>query len=299
MGRDLFFIGEPAPDGTPERLRQQALELLAHVPRARRVAGHAVGRAEDLEARPRIVEVDRVGVLPRDNRLAPVHQAVIVGSGTDPIWFGRGQDAAGNWGAFSAIFVYINASGPSVSIVSPAEGSKKDRKRVGRGIGSGLGKTAGRGHKGQRSRSGYSRRYGFEGGQMPLVRRIPKRGFTNIFRTSYQVVNLRDLDRVFEAGETVKITDGPFMNFNGVIEEHNLGRAFEEALPFTSLLVVFFGIVAVIHDQHGMGNGRAWGAGGPDRCIGMLGLSVHPLWVGAPRHRLSSLWVEPRLMMVQ
>jgi large subunit ribosomal protein L15 len=85
----------------------------------------------------------------------------------------------------------------------PAPGAKKTRKRVGRGPGSGNGKTAGRGHKGQKSRSGYSRRYGFEGGQMPLVRRIPKRGFCNIFRVEYQVVNLRDLERVFADGDTV------------------------------------------------------------------------------------------------
>jgi large subunit ribosomal protein L15 len=77
--------------------------------------------------------------------------------------------------------------------LSSAEGSKKDRKRVGRGPGSGLGKTAGRGEKGQKSRSGYSRRAGFEGGQMPLIRRVPKRGFTNIFRTEYTVVNLAQL----------------------------------------------------------------------------------------------------------
>jgi len=85
----------------------------------------------------------------------------------------------------------------------PAPGAKRPRKRVGRGPGSGHGKTAGRGHKGQRSRSGFSRRYGFEGGQMPLVRRIPKRGFTNIFRVEFQVVNLRDLERVFADGDTV------------------------------------------------------------------------------------------------
>jgi large subunit ribosomal protein L15 len=79
--------------------------------------------------------------------------------------------------------------------LNPAPGSKKDRKRVGRGPGSGLGKTAGRGHKGQKSRSGYSRRPGFEGGQMPLVRRVPKRGFTNIFRVEYSVINVGDLAR--------------------------------------------------------------------------------------------------------
>ncbi len=77
--------------------------------------------------------------------------------------------------------------------LSPAAGSRKAKKRVGRGPGSGLGKTAGRGHKGQRSRSGYSRRVGFEGGQMPLIRRVPKRGFTNIFRTEYSVVNVGQL----------------------------------------------------------------------------------------------------------
>ena len=77
--------------------------------------------------------------------------------------------------------------------LSPARGSKHDRKRVGRGPGSGTGKTAGRGHNGQRSRSGFSRRLGFEGGQMPLVRRVPKRGFTNIFRREFEIVNVAAL----------------------------------------------------------------------------------------------------------
>jgi large subunit ribosomal protein L15 len=77
--------------------------------------------------------------------------------------------------------------------LSPAKGSKHSKKRVGRGPGSGLGKTAGRGEKGQKSRTGYSSRPGFEGGQMPLVRRVPKRGFTNIFKTEYAVVNLSQL----------------------------------------------------------------------------------------------------------
>jgi large subunit ribosomal protein L15 len=77
--------------------------------------------------------------------------------------------------------------------LSPARGSKHAKKRVGRGPGSGLGKTAGRGEKGQKSRTGYSRRPGFEGGQMPLVRRVPKRGFTNIWKTEYAVVNLSQL----------------------------------------------------------------------------------------------------------
>jgi large subunit ribosomal protein L15 len=77
--------------------------------------------------------------------------------------------------------------------LSPAKGSKHSRKRVGRGPGSGIGKTSGRGEKGQKSRTGYSGRPGFEGGQMPLVRRVPKRGFTNIWKTEYAVVNLAQL----------------------------------------------------------------------------------------------------------
>ncbi len=77
--------------------------------------------------------------------------------------------------------------------LSPAKGSRRTSKRIGRGPGSGTGKTAGKGHKGQKSRRGYSRRLGFEGGQMPLIRRVPKRGFTNIFRKEVAVVNLRDL----------------------------------------------------------------------------------------------------------
>ena len=84
----------------------------------------------------------------------------------------------------------------------PSSGATRPRKRVGRGPGSGLGKTAGRGHKGQKSRSGYHHQRGFEGGQMPLHRRVPKRGFTNIFRREYDVVNLSDLDR-FDSGESV------------------------------------------------------------------------------------------------
>jgi large subunit ribosomal protein L15 len=87
--------------------------------------------------------------------------------------------------------------------LKPAKGSVRNRKRVGRGPGSGLGKTAGRGEKGQKSRSGFSRKPGFEGGQMPLHRRIPKRGFTNApFRKEFACVNLGRLE-VFEAGTIV------------------------------------------------------------------------------------------------
>ena len=86
--------------------------------------------------------------------------------------------------------------------LSPASGSRKDRKRIGRGVGSGSGKTAGRGTKGHKSRSGGGVRPGFEGGQMPLHRRLPKRGFTNIFKKKVAVINICDLAR-FESGETV------------------------------------------------------------------------------------------------
>jgi len=86
--------------------------------------------------------------------------------------------------------------------LKPAEGARRRRKRVGRGPGSGLGKTAGRGSKGSKARSGGAVSPGFEGGQMPLQRRLPKRGFTNIFKKTYAVVNLRDLAR-FEAQSTV------------------------------------------------------------------------------------------------
>ncbi len=86
--------------------------------------------------------------------------------------------------------------------LAPAPGSTHYRKRVGRGPGSGHGKTAGKGNKGQKSRTGYRHQRGFEGGQMPLHRRVPKRGFTNIFRVEYDIVNLSDLDR-FEAGQAV------------------------------------------------------------------------------------------------
>lgn len=91
-----------------------------------------------------------------------------------------------------------------IDTLSPAEGAVTPAKRLGRGIGSGLGKTSGKGHKGQWARSGGGVRPGFEGGQMPLIRRIPKRGFNNHFRKVYSVVNLSVLEG-FEAGSVVDI----------------------------------------------------------------------------------------------
>jgi large subunit ribosomal protein L15 len=102
-----------------------------------------------------------------------------------------------------------------IDTLQPAEGSRKSVKRLGRGIGSGLGKTSGKGHKGQWARSGGGVRPGFEGGQMPLTRRLPKRGFNNHFRKVYAVVNLAQLNN-FEAGATV---DYETLYYAGLIKE--------------------------------------------------------------------------------
>jgi large subunit ribosomal protein L15 len=93
----------------------------------------------------------------------------------------------------------------NLSDLHPAKGSRKKRRRVGRGPGSGRGKTSGRGTKGQKSISGYSSKRGFEGGQMPLHRRIPKRGFTNIFRKEYREVNLEKIEKITK--KEVKLKD--------------------------------------------------------------------------------------------
>ena len=91
----------------------------------------------------------------------------------------------------------------SLNNLRPAKGSTHKKKRLGRGPGTGLGKTAGRGHKGQKSRSGYSSKTGFEGGQMPLHRRLPKRGFTNIFKKQWIEVSLEALDGSFDANTEI------------------------------------------------------------------------------------------------
>ena len=90
-----------------------------------------------------------------------------------------------------------------LSNLQPPRGAKRPKKRVGRGPGSGLGKTSGRGHKGQKSRSGFKRKLGFEGGQMPLHRRVPKRGFRNPFRVEYAVINVDSLARRFDVGTEI------------------------------------------------------------------------------------------------
>ena len=131
--------------------------------------------------------------------------------------------------------------------LSPAEGSRKKRKRVGRGPGSGHGKTSCRGHKGQKSRSGGRARLGFEGGQMPLQRRLPKRGFNNIFRKNYSIVNIKDLtgfepnaninlESLREAGLVKKERDGIKLLGNGeishplIIQVHKVSKTAKEKI---------------------------------------------------------------------
>ena len=131
--------------------------------------------------------------------------------------------------------------------LAPAEGSRKKRKRVGRGQGSGHGGTACRGHKGQKSRSGGGPRPGFEGGQMPLQRRLPKRGFINIFRKQFSIINIKDLSRfeansnldteaLKEAGLIKKMRDGIKLLGNGdishplVIKVHKASKTAKEKI---------------------------------------------------------------------
>ena len=103
--------------------------------------------------------------------------------------------------------------------LSPAPGSVKDVKRIGRGHGSGNGKTAGKGHKGQKARSGHGMRPGFEGGQMPLQRRVPKRGFNNIFATRYAIINVSDLN----AFDNNAVVDTEALKAKGLVNKAEYG----------------------------------------------------------------------------
>ncbi|MBW2357301.1 MAG: 50S ribosomal protein L15 [Deltaproteobacteria bacterium] len=131
--------------------------------------------------------------------------------------------------------------------LSPAEGSRKKGKRVGRGPGSGHGKTSCRGHKGQKSRSGGGPRPGFEGGQMPLHRRLPKRGFNNIFKKYYSIINIKDLNRfapnsnvdsealrkaglVGKAGDSIKLLGNGEISHPVVIQVHKVSKAAKEKI---------------------------------------------------------------------
>lgn len=134
----------------------------------------------------------------------------------------------------------------NLSSLTPPEGQKHRKKRIGRGMGSGTGKTSGRGMKGARSISGYSIMRGFEGGQMPLHRRLPKRGFTNIFKKEFAIVNLRDLERIggdnftpdslMERGVFNKLGDGLKILATGevtkpiIVEAHIFSKAAAEKI---------------------------------------------------------------------
>lgn len=108
----------------------------------------------------------------------------------------------------------------NLSNLKPAEGSTKTRKRIGRGTGSGLGGTSTRGHKGAKSRSGYSKKIGFEGGQMPIQRRLPKYGFKNINRVEYKAINLNVLQELAEAQKLTKIDIQTLINAGFVSSKH-------------------------------------------------------------------------------
>jgi len=145
----------------------------------------------------------------------------------------------------------------NLSNLRPAKGSRKDRKRVGRGPGSGQGKTAGRGHKGQLAGSGYSRKRGFEGGQMPIHRRLPKRGFTNIFKKAYREINLDRLEKInkkeihpqdlFEAGlikkssEYVKILGRGAVSSAKTIHAHKFSRSAQKKIEEAGGKVILVG----------------------------------------------------------
>ena len=108
----------------------------------------------------------------------------------------------------------------NLSNLKPAEGSTKTRKRIGRGTGSGLGGTSTRGHKGAKSRSGYSKKIGFEGGQMPIQRRLPKYGFKNINRVEYKAINLNVLQDLADAQKLTKIDIETLINAGFVSSKH-------------------------------------------------------------------------------
>lgn len=108
----------------------------------------------------------------------------------------------------------------NLSNLKPAEGATKTRKRIGRGTGSGLGGTSTRGHKGAKSRSGYSKKIGFEGGQMPIQRRLPKFGFKNINRVEYKAINLDVLQRLAETNNIAKIDVETLINAGLISKKH-------------------------------------------------------------------------------
>jgi large subunit ribosomal protein L15 len=146
-----------------------------------------------------------------------------------------------------------------LSNLKPAEGSKFERKRVGRGPGSGSGAQAGRGHKGAKSRSGFKFKRGFEGGQMPLHRRMPKRGFHNGFRTDYAVVNLDTLAKRFDDG-TVVTPD--------LLREHGLVRSRKQPIKVLARGDIAKKLTVRAHKFSGKAAEKIAAAGGAAETIG-------------------------------
>jgi large subunit ribosomal protein L15 len=146
-----------------------------------------------------------------------------------------------------------------LSNLKPAEGSKFERKRVGRGHGSGTGAQAGRGHKGAKSRSGFKFKRGFEGGQMPLHRRMPKRGFHNEFRTDYAVVNLDALAERFDAGTVVTPE---------LMQEHGLVRSRKRPIKVLARGDIAKKLTVRAHKFSGKAAEKIAAAGGAAETIG-------------------------------
>jgi len=146
-----------------------------------------------------------------------------------------------------------------LSNLKPAEGSKFERKRVGRGPGSGTGAQAGRGHKGAKSRSGFKFKRGFEGGQMPLHRRMPKRGFHNEFRTDYAVVNLDTLAERFDAGTVVTPE---------LLREHGLVRSRKQPIKVLARGDIAKKLTVRAHKFSGKAAEKIAAAGGAAETIG-------------------------------
>ena len=141
----------------------------------------------------------------------------------------------------------------------PPKGAKHGKKRVGRGQGSGNGKTAGRGHKGAQSRSGYSFKRGFEGGQMPLHRRVPKRGFHNPFRVEYEVINLDTIHARFDAGTVVTID---------LLAEHRLASGGKKQLKVLGRGEIGKALTVRAHKFSGKAAEKIAAAGGTAETIG-------------------------------
>ncbi len=140
-----------------------------------------------------------------------------------------------------------------LSTLQPPKGARRNRKRVGRGEGGGTGVTAGRGHKGQQSRSGYSRKRGFEGGQMPIHRRLPKRGFHNPFRVSYEAVNLDTLEARFEAGAEVT---PEVLREKGLLSRNGLVKVLARGELTKALVVTAHGFSARASERIAAAGGR-------------------------------------------